>query len=148
MAMGGGPARALRSPSWRRRTWSWLVAWGTVLASRARFASAVSVHGGDVSGARRGSAVRWPLYQVEPCFIFYQVGPCFIFDRAMLIGRTLGTWGWTVNEIPSTPDHEFTTSSGHVHRPGSSESEGATDGRKSSASLDGESAFLLLRSWH
>ena len=76
-----------------------------------------SICGGDVSGARRGSAVRSPLYQVWAC------GLCFIFGREMLIGRSSCTWGWTVNEI----------SSGHGHPPGSSE--GATGGKKSSAVL-------------
>ena len=77
----------------------------------------LAVRGGDVSGARRGSAVRSPLYQVWAC------GLCFIFGREMMIGRSSCTWGWTLNEI----------SSGHGHPPGSSE--GATDGKKSSAVL-------------
>ena len=43
------------------------------------------------------------------------VQPCFIFDRKILIGRISGTQGWTVNEIPSTPDGPIPALAGHGH---------------------------------
>ena len=68
----GRRARALRRPSWRKRTWSCLVARGTVPARRARFAAA-AVGPRRAMSAARGVAMALQCRPFAP-----GLWPCFI----------------------------------------------------------------------